>query len=415
VTERHPEPSSSRETTQGHAAPHPAQNVRVLIALIVGQLGLHSAMAGLRMAAPLQSLREGYSAWAVGVLLALVAAAPVLLALHAGRLADRLGYHRPVRIAVALTLAGMACAVAASLVTGTAHFALLCGGATLTGCGANMGMLTIQRAAALTARDPTERIRLFSWLGIAPSFANVIGPVAAGLMIDGTGFTGAYLLLMALPLATLISARSVPPVPVRSDAAPLGDRTAWNLLHAPGIKRLLVVNWLLSMCWDVHAFAVPILGHELGFSATTIGFVLGTFTLSVTGVRLLVPVLAHRLDEVQIVRGAMVGTAIVFALYPLARTPVLMGGCAVLLGITLGAVQPMIMATLHHLTPDDRHGEALAFRSMAINASSTLMPLLFGALGSAVGAAVLFWTVGGAVGAGSWVARRLRAPARSVR
>jgi MFS family permease len=72
---------------------------RVLVALIVGQLGLHAAMAGLRMAAPLQALREGYSAWAVGVLLALFAAAPVLLALHAGRLADRHGYHRPVRMA----------------------------------------------------------------------------------------------------------------------------------------------------------------------------------------------------------------------------------------------------------------------------------------------------------------------------
>jgi MFS-type transporter involved in bile tolerance (Atg22 family) len=67
----------------------------------------------------------------------------------------------------------------------------------------------------------------------------------------------------------------------------------------------------------------------------------------------------------------------------------------VLLGLTLGVVQPLIMTTLHHLTPEGRHGEALAFRSMAINASSTLMPLLFGALGSAVGAAVLFWAVGG--------------------
>jgi MFS-type transporter involved in bile tolerance (Atg22 family) len=79
----------------------------------------------------------------------------------------------------------------------------------------------------------------------------------------------------------------------------------------------------------------------------------------------------------------------------------------VLLGVTLGSVQPMMMSMLHHLTPDDRHGEALAFRSMAINASSTVMPLIFGATGTLLGAAVLFWAVGGAVSAGSWVARRL--------
>jgi MFS family permease len=387
------------------AVPDAPRAGRTLVALIIGQLGLHSAMAGLRLAAPLQALREGYSAWAVGLLLALFAAAPVLLALHAGRLADRHGYHRPVRIAAALTVGGMLLAVLSTAVQGDWHFAMLCLAATLTGSGANMGMLTIQRSAGLAARDATERVRVFSWLGIAPSFSNVIGPVSVGFVIDLAGFAAGYLLLMLLPLATLVSARYVP----RTERQPVAARsgTAWDLLQAPGMKRLLLVNWLLSMCWDVHSFAVPILGHERGFSASTIGLILGTFTLSVTGVRLFIPMLAHRLNEVQVVTGAMFGTGCIFALYPLAHSPWPMAGCAVLLGLTLGSVQPMIMSTLHHLTPDHRHGEALAFRSMAINASSTVMPLLFGAAGTLVGAAVLFWAVGGAVGAGSWAARRL--------
>jgi MFS family permease len=380
----------------------------VLTALIVGQLGLHAAMAGLRMATPLQALRMGASAWTVGVLLALFAAAPVLLALHSGRLADRLGYHRPVRLAVALALAGMACAVASVQLPGGWSLGALCVAASLTGAAANMGMLTIQRTAGRVARNATERIRIFSWLGVAPSFSNVIGPVAAGLMIDRAGFGGAYLLLMALPLATLVSARWVPawPAPPPAAAARSGG-TAWDLLAVPGMKRLLTVNWLFSTCWDVHAFAVPILGHERGFSASTIGFILGTFTLAVTGVRLLVPLLAHRIQAAQVLRVAMLGSAAVFLLYPLAATPWQMGACAVLLGLSLGVAQPLIMTTLHDLTPDGRHGESLAFRSMAINASSTLMPLLFGALGTAVGAALLFWTVGVAVGAGSWLTRRL--------
>ena len=231
-------------------------------------------------------------------------------------------------------------------------------------------------------------MRIFSWLGVAPSFSNVVGPVAAGLMIDGTGFAGAYLLLMALPLATLASARYVPVLPPPG-VAPRDSRTAWDLLDLPGMKRLLTVNWLFSMCWDVHSFAVPILGHERGFNASTIGFVLGTFTLAVTGVRLLVPVLAHRIQEKRVLAGAMLGSCGVFTLYPFAHSPWQMAGCAALLGLTLGVAQPLIMTTLHHLTPEGRHGESLAFRSMAINASSTLMPLVFGLLGSAVGAAAL--------------------------
>lgn len=383
-----------------------ARSGRVLVALIVGQIGLHSAMAGLRMAAPLQALREGASAWTVGLLLALFAAAPVLLALHAGRLADRFGYHRPVRMAVALVVTGMLLAVGSTFLRGWTHYALLFVAAMASGSGANMGMLTIQRTAGLAARDGPERVRLFSWLGIAPSFSNVVGPVSVGFVIDAAGFAAGYTLLLALPLATLWSARAVPRMPPPGQKAEAG-RTAWDLLESPGLKRLLLVNWLLSMCWDVHAFAVPILGHERGFSASTIGLILGTFTLSVTGIRVFIPLLAHRLDEVQVVTAAMLGTALVFALYPLAPNAWAMGGCAVLLGITLGAVQPMIMSALHQMTPDHRHGEALAFRSMAINLSSTFMPLLFGAAGTVIGAGVLFWAVGGAVGAGSWFARGL--------
>jgi MFS family permease len=340
------------------------------------------------------------------LLLALFAAAPVLLALHAGRLADRLGYHRPVMVAAALTATGMALAVASSLLSGTLHFVLLCAAATLAGSGANMGMLTIQRTAGVAARDATERVRIFSWLGIAPAFANVLGPVAVGFMIDGLGFTAAYGMLLAMPLVTVFTARLVPRVPRSAPAAAVVGRRAWDLLAVPGMKRLLTINWLLSMCWDVHSFAVPILGHERGFSASTIGLVLGSFTLSVTGVRLLVPLVAHRLQVTLVLRSAMLGTALVFGLYPFAGTPWLMGLCAVVLGVTLGAVQPVVMNTLHHLTPDQRHGEALAFRSMAINASSTVMPLVFGASGAVVGAGVLFWMVGGLVGAGAWLARR---------
>ena len=291
-----------------------ASSGRILLALIAGQVGMHSAMAGLRMAAPLQALREGYSAWSVGLLLALFAAAPVVSALQAGRMADRLGYHKPVYLSVVLTMAGGVLAVLSTLLTGPLHFGLLCLAAMAMGAGTNTGMLTIQRTAGLTARDSTERVRIFSWLGVAPSFSNVLGPVAAGFLIDAFGFRAAYVLLLLLPLATLVSARQVPYLPPAGAAQRPAGHTAWDLLQVPGFKRLLVVNWLLSMCWDVHTFAVPVLGHERGFSAGTIGLILGSFTLSVTLVRLLLPLLAHRLSELIVLRSAMLGTGIVFAL-----------------------------------------------------------------------------------------------------
>jgi len=390
-----------------HGAPGDPGFGRLIAALVVGQLGLHSAMAGIRMAASLQVLREGYGAWTVGVLLALFAAAPVMTAWKAGRLADRLGYHPMVRGAVVMALAGGAAALASTFAAGAWHLALLFLAAMLTGTAANVGVLTIQHTAGLAARDATERMRVFSWLGVAPPFANVIGPVTVGVMIDSSGFAAGYALMMAMPLVTWLAARQVP----RRAAAPVAEapasHTAWSLLKAPGMRRLLTVNWLLSMSWDVHAFAVPLLGHERGFNASTVGLILGTFTLAVTGVRLVIPLLAHRLREVTVMRAAMLGTALVFAAYPWAPNAWAMGALAVLLGISLGSVQPMIMTLLHQVTPPGRHGEALALRSIAMNATSTVMPLIFGASGALVGTAALFWAVGGAVLAGSRMPRKL--------
>jgi MFS family permease len=377
---------------------------RTLLALIAGQICLHACMAGVRMASPLLALRQGYSELAVGVLMGLFAAAPIALALAAGRLADRHGYHRPMRIAVGLTVAGGLLAVVSTL-THEGQFAALCLAATLTGAGANVGLIAIQRSAGRGAKDATDLKRVFSWLGLAPALSNVIGPVLAGTLIDAGGFRVAFVALMLLPLSGLWCARLVPvepPPPARN--RPHGS---WDLLLAPGLRRLLFVNWLLSSSWDVHAFLVPILGHERGFSASAIGLVLGVFATAVTLIRLVIPALAHRLREAQVLVGAMLSAGLVFAVYPFVGTAWAMGVCAVLLGFALGAVQPMIMTTLHQITPYERHGEAIALRSMTINFSSAVMPLMFGLGGAALGASALFWIMAAAVGAGSLSARHI--------
>jgi predicted MFS family arabinose efflux permease len=219
--------------------------------------------------------------------------------------------------------------------------------------------------------------------------------------------------LLVLPFGALAWARRVPreaPVHRAADAA---RPRAWELFRTPGLRRLLAVNWLLSSSWDVHAFLVPVLGHERGFSAFAIGLVLGAFAVSVAAIRLVIPLIAQHLREGQVLAGAMLLAAGVFVLYPFAQSAWLMGVFAAALGLALGAVQPMIMTTLHQITPAARYGEAIALRSMTINLSSALMPLLFGALGAVVGASTLFWLMAAAVGAGSVPARRIAAPLRT--
>jgi MFS family permease len=164
----------------------------------------------------------------------------------------------------------------------------------------------------------------------------------------------------------------------------------------------------LSACWDVHTFVVPILGHERGFSASAIGTVLGVFALAAAFIRMVMPFIAARLLEWQVITGAMLITACMLAVYPLTQTVWMMGCCSLLLGLSLGGVQPMIMSTLHQITPEPRHGEALGLRLMGINASSVLMPMLFGAAGTVIGISGVFWCVSAVVGLGSRSAYQLR-------
>ena len=74
-------------------------------------------------------------------------------------------------------------------------------------------------------------------------------------------------------------------------------------------------------------------------------------------------------------------------------------------GIGLGCAQPMIMALLYAASPPGRQGEVVGVRTMMLSTSSTLLPLVFGALGAALGMAPVFLAMAaGMLGAG-WPAR----------
>ncbi|WP_442968794.1 MFS transporter [Ramlibacter sp.] len=358
-------------------------------------------MAGMRMAAPLMALRSGYSEAAVGVLLALFALMQVFLALPAGRYADRHGLRRPFAWSVLAASLGGSLAVAFPL------FPVLCLSALLTGGAAGAASIALQRHVGRAAADATQLRQVFSWLAIGPAFSNFLGPFAAGLAIDHGGFRLAFLLLAVLPVIGWFwvrRARELPPV-----QAPAGERagTAWDLLREPGFRRLLLVNWLLSSCWDVHTFVVPVLGYQRGLSASVIGTLLGAFAIAAAAVRVVMPAVAAYLKEWAVITAAMAATAALFTVYPLLPSPLSMGLCSVMLGVALGTVQPMIMSMLHQITPEHRHGQAVGLRLMAINASSVSMPLLFGAAGAVIGISGVFWVVAGIVATGTRLSLRL--------
>ncbi|MDT4817582.1 multidrug resistance protein [compost metagenome] len=374
-----------------------------LLRVIVAQVCLHATMAGMRLATPLLALQQGYSAAAVGLLIALFALTQVFLALPAGRFADRHGLKRPLWLSVIAASGGAGLALIFPV------FPVMCIAALLTGGATGATVIALQRHVGRSATDPTQLKRVFSWLAIAPAAANFVGPFLAGMLIDHAGRAPADLLafricfaVMAfLPLLCWLLARGAHEPPRVAPVPGAAPTRAWDLLREPMFRRLLFVNWLQSSSWDVHAFVLPVLGHDRGISASVIGSILGAFAIAAAVIRIVLPLIASRASERSVILSSTVVTAAVFAVYPLLDSPWTMGICSVILGFALGAVQPMVMSMLHQITPHARHGEALGLRLMTINASSVAMPMLFGSLGALIGIAGVFWVVGGVLALGA--------------
>ena len=385
-----------------------------LARLITAQIFLHATMAGTRMAAPLLMLRDGYSAAAVGFLLAFFGLAQLFLAIPVGRFADRHGLHKPLRWCIVTACLGAGLAMVWPI------YPVLCLAALLTGGAAGGAVIALQRHVGRMAEGGVQLRQVFSWLAIGPAISNFIGPLAAGLLIDHAGpvpgsllgYAAAFGLMALLPVVTWLLLRPVREAPGRGGAQPVQGvpLRAWDLLKDRGFARLMLVNWFVSSSWDVHTLIVPLIGVERGLNASVIGFILGSFALAAAAIRVAMPLLAAHLQEWAVMAGAMVMTSVLFAIYPLMPGPLSMAACSVMLGMALGVVQPMVMSTLHQITPAHRQGEALGLRLMSINASSVLMPSLFGAAGAIAGVAPVFWVVGTSVGLGSRLAWRLRPP-----
>lgn len=376
-----------------------------LLRVILIQVCLWSTIAGARLALPLLALRQGEGMVLVGTMLALFALSQLVLALPAGRFADRHGVRRPVE------LSALAGGVGVLVVALYPTFPVFCLAALLTGGATGVGVIATQHHVGHMAHGPVALRQAFSWLGVAPALGNFIGPFCAGVLIDHAGYQPAdptayrttFIVLALFPALCWLLVRGVRSASVPGPKTP--DSAPGSLLRMPLFRRLLFINWLQGISWDLHVFAVPLLGHERGMSATAIGSILGAFAVATVVVRLVLPWVSLRASERQIITVSTLTTGLLLVTYPFTPGLLSMALCSVLLGLAMGALQPMVMALLHQVTPAARLGEALGMRHMFVMASSVAVPIVFGATSVVVGISGVFWLVGGVVASGTRAVR----------
>ena len=364
---------------------------------------VHLAFAGARVTFSLLALHLNATAATVGVLMSLLAVVPMVFAVSWGRYIDRVGVRGPMYVGAGAVLAALAAAFALP------RLETLFVAAALSGSGFMFFHIAVNQAAGLIG-TPQQRARNFSVLALAFSVSSFLGPMTAGFAIDAVGYRYTFLLLGAAIVAAIgvLSAWRIE-VPRHAVALKPGERRKLvDLLRVPTLRRVFVVSGLLSMAWDLFTFVMPIHGSQLKLSASTIGLILGAFGSAVFVVRLVLPPLVHRLDEWKMLVSALFVTGIGLALVPLVEDVALLIALAFVLGMGLGGAQPMIMVLLYNRAPAGRGGEAVGVRTLLLNVSQAGIPLMFGALGAALGMAPVFWTMALALFAGGWYSREKR-------
>jgi len=326
----------------------------------------------------------------IGVVAALYALFPVLLALQFGSWVGKVGEGKFI-IAGTLSMAatGLALVFANSIFTlaiatalaGVSHLACMVGG---------------QSMVAL--RAPREKYdKYFGYYTFSASLGHLVGPLIAAIVAgsDGTlpkSTSNAFLLgffLCVVALLPVIKWRNEKPsVEGKSDQGTY--MAAIALMKKPGIFAAIYVSLAISSVADVLVVFLPLFGSENNFSPYAIGIILairaGTTMIS----RFFLGRLSNRFSTYQLLMVSTTVSIIACAAMAFASTPFSLGAIVFVAGFSLGIGQPLTMSLVSQKTVANERALAVSARLMGNRFGQFLVPAGAGAIAASAGAGGVF-------------------------
>lgn len=363
----------------------------------------HVAFNGSRIAVALFAIKQGASTLTVGSLMAMYALLPALTSVAAGRWIDRSGITRPMLIGT------IGVGLGTLLPFLVPQLATLYLTSVLVGLSFMLLNVSVYHAVGEMSA-PEERTVNFSYVALGFSTSTFVAPMLTGISIDALGYRACFLILALFTVLPLLAlwGRLLPEITLREkhDLTPPGP--VFDLLREPELRRLFIAMAILTVGWDIYNFAIPVYGAQIGLTPSQIGIVMGAFAAATFAVRLAMPFIVNRIQPWPLLVASLLVAGLAYLAVPFTDSVGVLMAITFLLGLGLGAPQPMVLTLLHQSAPEGRAAEALGLRTTLINTSQTVMPLVFGAMGAALGIAPLFWGMAAAMLGGSLFSRRKR-------
>lgn len=363
----------------------PLSAVHPIYVTALSTLLVQGAHIGSRVVASLFALKLGASPFTIGLLIGLYAVFPLMLGVYSGRVSDRYGARRPMLAGILLITLGLA--VPAMWPVLPALFV----SAVLIGTGFVFFNVSNQTLGG-SLGSPEERTRNFATLGLGYAGGHLAGPVAAGYTIDYFGYAAGYFVLAAFTIGPLILITLDKRLDAHSGKRSTQRRNTLELLKLPILRRMVIVSGLITTGWDLFGFYVPIYGHSIGLSASTIGNILGAFAVATFIIRALVPRLTRRYGIEPVLAAATFAAAVLFVPFPLVEYVPVLFLLAFGIGLALGVSQPLTLNLAYNHSPPGRAGEVTGLRLTVNNITHIGVPIAAGGLAAILGVAPVFWT-----------------------
>ena len=359
------------------------------------------SLKGSRVLMTLYAIDLGAGPFVTGMLFAVYGLFPALLVVHAGRIADRIGN----RVLMYVGFAAFACTLTLPALLPTLPMLFIA--SPLIGVASMIFIVCTQNLIGVLS-DANTRTRNYSYYALTDSGGNVLGPVLVGFTIDALGHSAAYYVLAVIAAACLLLFHFVRRhIPARSGVVGTEKRGPMtDLLRIPALRNALITNGIVMTGIDLYNVYLPIYARGIDLSATEVGLIIGAFGAAGFLVRLLIPPFTARWGEQVMIAGALFIGCAGYVAIPLTQNPWLLGAVSFVVGLGMGCGQPLSMVLSFNAAPPGRSAEAIAMRMAVSYGAHVVIPPAFGALGTVMGVAPVFWTCAMLMGTGAALNRR---------
>ncbi len=338
-----------------------------------------------------RALELDASATTIGLIAAVYALFPVLLALYFGRLVGSVGEGKflfagtlfiGVSAVILLSANSLAILAIGAALSGLAHLACMVGGQTM-----------------IALKSPTNKYEEhFGRYTFSASLGQMLGPILATLVAGSTGVlpksTSASfalaLVLAALAMVPVFSWRIAAPTVIARKDETGTIHSAKNLLKKPGIFAAVYMSLAISSTADILVVFLPLYGNENKFSSLSIGIIISLRAATAMASRFFLGHLSARFTTRAILITSNAVSVIACAGMAFAPNPWILGAIVSVAGFSLGVGQPLTMSLISQLTVPEERALAVSIRLTGNRLGQFLIPAGAGLLAAGSGTGAVF-------------------------